>query len=110
MNAYDYSKINSDIIRELCAIVGERHVLTDPEKMEQYSHDETDEAAYSTMPEVVVKPRTAEEIAAIVRLANERKFPVTPRAAGSGLSGGAIPVYGGVDPNNILNPGKIFDI
>ncbi len=96
MNAYDYTKIDSDIIRELCAIVGERHVLTDPEKMEQYSHDETDKAAYSSMPEVVVKPRTAEEIAAVVRLANERKFPITPRAAGSGLSGGAIPVYGGV--------------
>jgi glycolate oxidase len=48
------------------------------------------------MPEVVVKPGSAREIAEIVRLANERRIPVTPRGAGSGLSGGAVPLYGGI--------------
>jgi len=48
------------------------------------------------MPEAVVKPSSAEEIAQIVRLANKYKIPITPRGAGSGLSGGAVPVYGGI--------------
>jgi glycolate oxidase len=48
------------------------------------------------MPEVVVKPDSAEEISAILRLANRERIPVTPRGAGSGLSCGAVPVYGGI--------------
>jgi glycolate oxidase len=44
----------------------------------------------------VVKPESAAEIATIMRLANEERIPVTPRGAGSGLSGGAVPVYGGI--------------
>ena len=48
------------------------------------------------MPEVVVRPRTADEIAAIVKLANRQHIPVTPRGAGSGLSGGAVPLFGGI--------------
>jgi len=64
--------------------------------MEPYSHDEVAEEEYAHMPDVVVKPRTAEEIAEIVKLANEKLIPVTPRGAGSGLSCGAIPIYGGI--------------
>ena len=48
------------------------------------------------MPEALVRPRTAEEIAAIMKLANRERIPVTPRGAGSGLSGGAVPIYGGI--------------
>ncbi len=96
MNCLDYTKINAEIVRKLQEIVGDQYVITDAEKMEQYSHDEIAEAAYAHMPEVVVRPRTAEEIAAIMKLANERRFPVTPRGAGSGLSGGAVPIYGGI--------------
>ena len=48
------------------------------------------------MPDVVVKPESAQQIADIVKLANEKKIPVTPRGAGSGLSGGAVPIYGGI--------------
>jgi glycolate oxidase len=48
------------------------------------------------MPDVVVKPRDAEEVAQIVRLANRRMIPVTPRGAGSGYSGGAVPMRGGI--------------
>jgi glycolate oxidase len=48
------------------------------------------------MPDVVVKPRTAEEISEILKLANLNKIPVTPRGAGTGLSGGAVPIYGGI--------------
>jgi len=51
---------------------------------------------YMQMPEVVVKPRTVSEIAEIMKLANREKIPVTPRGAGSGLSGGAVPWFGGI--------------
>ncbi len=48
------------------------------------------------MPDVVVFPGSAAEIAAMVRLANEHRFPVVPRGAGTGRSGGAVPIEGGV--------------
>ena len=91
-----YNKINQDVLKRLRDIVGDQFVITDEEKMEQYSHDEVAEEEYAHMPEVVVKPRTAEEISKIVKLANEELIPVTPRGAGSGLSGGAVPIYGGI--------------
>ena len=47
-------------------------------------------------PEVVLKPRTAEQISAVMKLCNAEKIPVTPRGAGTGLSGGALPHLGGV--------------
>lgn len=96
MGLYSYTKIDQDILKKLEDIVGEQFVITDAEKIEPYSHDFIEEEGYSSMPEVVVKPKTAREIADIVKLANKRKFPVTPRGAGSGLSGGAVPLYGGV--------------
>ncbi len=66
------------------------------EKLETYSRDEVADPAFAHMPDVVVKPASAEEISAIMRLANRELIPVTPRGAGSGLSGGAVPVYGGI--------------
>jgi glycolate oxidase len=91
-----YRAVNQRIIEELRGILGERNVLTDPEKLAAYSHDETPAAQYGHMPEAVVTPRTAEETAGVVRLANRELIPLTPRGAGSGLSGGAIPVFGGI--------------
>lgn len=96
MSFYEYNKITNKIIDELVQIVGERFVITDEEDMEAYSHDEVAEEEYFCMPEVVVKPQTADEISRIIKLANREKIPVTPRGAGSGLSGGAVPVYGGI--------------
>lgn len=91
-----YGKIDKEVLDRLKAIVGEQFVVTDEEKMETYSHDEVAEASYAHMPDAVVKPRSAEEIAAVMKLANEKLIPVTPRGAGSGLSGGAVPLYGGI--------------
>ena len=96
MNLYQYNKITNDILTRLEEIIGKQYVVSDSEKMEPYSHDEIAEEEYANMPDVVVKPETAEEIADIVRLANEKRIPVTPRGAGSGLSGGSVPVYGGI--------------
>ncbi|MBD3305104.1 FAD-binding protein [candidate division KSB3 bacterium] len=92
-----YHPVTPAIIQALQAIVQERHEISgDPEQLERYSHDEIADAHYACMPEVVVKPGTAEEISQIMRLANREKIPVTPRGAGSGLSGGAVPLYGGI--------------
>ena len=91
-----YNSVSTDIIAELKAIVGEKNVILDPEKMEAYSHDETPTAQYGRMPEVVVTPVNSAQIAEIMKLANKRLVPVTPRGAGSGLSGGAIPKFGGI--------------
>jgi len=97
MKKFEYNPITPAILSELQKIVGSRYVLYgDPEKLEPYSHDEIAEKHYAHLPEVVVKPRTAQEIAAIMQLANRSKIPVTPRGAGSGLSGGAVPVKGGI--------------
>ena len=96
MNA-NYQPVTPPIVAELKALVGEQHVIYgEPERMLDYSHDEVADPAYAHMPEVVVKPDSAEQISAILRLANRERIPVTPRGAGSGLSGGAVPVYGGL--------------
>ena len=75
-------------------IAGTSYVYTDEESLDNYAHDETENLHF--LPDIVVKPRTAEEISAIVKICNEHKIPVTPRGAGTGLSGGALPHLGGV--------------
>ncbi|MFP4432720.1 MAG: FAD-binding oxidoreductase [Spirochaetaceae bacterium] len=91
-----YNRVTEQIVAELVAVLGERNVHTDRERLESYSHDETTAEEYGHMPEVVVTPTTTEEVAVIVRLANRHRIPITPRGAGSGLSGGAIPILGGI--------------
>lgn len=75
-------------------IVGESFVFTDEESLNNYAHDETENLHF--LPDIVIKPRTAEELAAAMKICNANKIPVTPRGAGTGLSGGALPHLGGV--------------
>ncbi|EGO64122.1 FAD-binding oxidoreductase [Acetonema longum] len=91
-----YKSVSSQIIAELVEIVGARNVMTDQEKIEPYSHDEVTETRYHHLPEVVVLPQTAEEVAAIMKLANRELIPVVPRGAGTGLACGAVPIHGGI--------------
>ncbi len=92
-----YQPITLDIVAQLRDIVGEQYVIyDDPERMIDYAHDEVAGEEHAHMPEVVVKPAIAGEISQIMRLANRERIPVTPRGAGSGLSCGAVPVYGGI--------------
>jgi glycolate oxidase len=93
-------------LEELRKIVGPEYVFTDEESFQKYGHDETENLFFN--PEVVVKPRTAQEISAILKLCHDQYIPVTPRGAGTGLSGGALPQLGGVllsteRLNSILN-------
>ncbi len=89
-----FNKVTPKIIEILRKIAGPENCLTEPEKIEDYSHDET--PLYKTMPEIVVKVSRTREISEIMKLANNELIPVTPRAGGTGLSGGAIPVFGGI--------------
>lgn len=75
-------------------IVGEQYVFVDEEVLSHYAHDETEDLHF--LPDVVLKPASAEEISAILKLCNQYKIAVTPRGAGTGLSGGALPHLGGV--------------
>ncbi|MBW6456734.1 MAG: FAD-binding oxidoreductase, partial [Trueperaceae bacterium] len=92
----DYRTVTPAIVQALRAIVGDKNVWTDEARLEAYAHDETSIDEYAHAPEVVVLPTTTEHVAAIVKLANRERIPITPRGAGSGLSGGAIPTYGGI--------------
>jgi len=91
-----YKKITQEIRQRLEKIVGERNLIFDPEKMEDYSHDEFSLSDIVRMPELVVKPTKTEEVAGILRLANEEMIPVTPRGGATGLCGGCVPSHGGI--------------
>ncbi|HEX2606580.1 MAG TPA: FAD-linked oxidase C-terminal domain-containing protein [Flavisolibacter sp.] len=82
------------LLETFAGIVGENYVFADPEVLDQYAHDETEDLHY--LPEVVLKPGTTEEISRILKVCNQHKIPVTPRGGGTGLSGGALPHLGGV--------------
>jgi len=81
-------------ITQFKKIVGDQYLFMDTENLHHYGHDETEHLVY--MPDVILKPKTVQEIASILQYCNEHKIPVTPRGAGTGLSGGALPHLGGV--------------
>jgi glycolate oxidase len=89
-----YNKITGEILAAIKLIVGEDAVITNHTALEKYSHDETEDLHY--YPEVVAKPKSPQEVSALMKLCNEHFIPVTPRGAGTGLSGGALPVMGGL--------------
>jgi glycolate oxidase len=93
-SAINYTKITSAFLEELSAAVGAENVFADAESLQKYSHDETEDLHY--YPEVVVKPNDTAAVAALMKLCNAHLVPVTPRGGGTGLSGGALPVFGGV--------------
>ena len=90
----EYTKIKQQHLLELQKIVGEQFVFTNEEVLSNNSHDYTEDLRF--FPEVVLKPRTAAEISAILKFCNKENIPATPRGAGTGLSGGALPVHGGI--------------
>jgi glycolate oxidase len=84
----------TDHIASFEAIVGSSHIFTNPEVLEAYSKDYTEDLKF--MPAVVAKPANATEVAALLKICNRHKIAVTPRGAGTGLSGGSLPLYGGL--------------
>jgi glycolate oxidase len=86
--------LDKKLISQLRKIVGQEAVLTSKEDLNAYSYDGT--ATWTHMPDVVVLPTTAEQVSQILKLANENQVPVTPRGAGTNVSGGSIPIKGGI--------------
>ena len=87
-------QITPEILAQIKSIVEPEYVFTDEDSFEKYGRDETERLHY--YPAVVVKPRKTEEIGALMQLANKHLIPVTPRGAGTGLTGGALPHLGGL--------------
>jgi len=87
-------KLTTALIDQFRQIAGAEFVLLDEESLNNYGHDETEHLLFP--PEVVIRPRTTAEVSAILKICNQHRIPVTPRGAGTGLSGGALPHLGGV--------------
>jgi len=89
-----FNSVNKDFIKKLVAAIGQENISIDKEILEAYSRDETEDLSY--LPDLVVKPHTVEEVSKVLALCNKNLIPVTPIGARTGLSGGALPVFGGV--------------
>ncbi len=85
--------MNKSVLKKLQAIVGEKYLSTAGEDLLCYSYDGT---GMEFMPDAVVFPGSAAEICTIMELANQELFPVIPRGAGTGMTGGSLPVKGGL--------------
>ena len=91
-----YNPVTGDVIQALQQITGEKYVKTDPDVLTAYQSDESLAPDMWHLPEVVVAPGSTEEVARIMKVANQYKIPVTPRSAGTSVSCGAVPVCGGI--------------
>lgn len=91
-----YNPVTGDVIQALQQITGEKYVKTDPDVLEAYQADESLAPDMWHLPEVIVAPGSTEEVARIMKVANQYKIPVTPRSAGTSVSCGAVPVCGGI--------------
>ena len=85
--------MDNKIIDEIIKIVGKENALTSLEERKCYSYDARTDGA---IPDLVIFPSSANEVSQILILANKFHFPVIPRGQGSGLTGGSVPVNGGV--------------
>ena len=99
-------QLSKEILQKLENIVGSSYIFTDLETRKNYGHDETEDLIFP--PQVVIKPANAQEISQILKIANEYMISVTPIGARTGLSGGALSIYGGIGLslerlNKILN-------
>ncbi len=90
----NFGTVTPEFIAQLKSVVGEKYTLTDDESKQHYGHDETEDLVFK--PSVIVRPITVDEVSAVMKLCFENNIAVTPRGAGTGLSGGALPVFGGV--------------
>jgi glycolate oxidase len=94
MTTNNYNKLTSINYKELESIVGAEFISADKEQLEKYGQDETEDFVFPA--EVVLKPQTPEQVSAIAKLCHLNCIPLTTRGAGTGLSGGALPIKGGV--------------
>ncbi|MBT8491415.1 MAG: FAD-binding oxidoreductase [Deltaproteobacteria bacterium] len=99
-----FAPVTSELVRELSGVVGQERVSTDEGERAVYGRDMWPRyligARYGSPPKhrpgVVVWPRSTREVAAVVKIAREARVPVVPYGGGSGVCGGAVPLYGGI--------------
>lgn len=98
METTEYTRLTNKHFQDIKDLVGRHNISADPEKRESYSYDEVARSYWEEtyMAEVVVFPENTSQIASIMDYANRNMIPVTPRGAGTGLSGGAVPAKGGI--------------
>ncbi len=90
----DYKKISQADQDYFEQIIGSAYVYTDLEQLQLHGKDHTEDLLF--IPEIVLKPANTEEVSKILAYCNQHTIPVTARGAGTGLSGGALPIKGGV--------------
>jgi glycolate oxidase len=83
---------SNDIVTRMASVVGVRHCISDPSDMRTYECDGL--TGFRVAPGIVVLPGSTEEVVQVVRIARDLNLPIVPRGAGTGLSGGALPVPG----------------
>ena len=88
-----FGKVTDSLIEQLRAVCGRDNIITQPDELICYSYDGTKQMG---RPEVAVRPGSSHEVAAVLHLAHERMVPVYPRGAATGLTGGCIPIFGGI--------------
>ncbi len=86
--------VDQQVRAALRTALTEGDLLEAQAEREHYGHDETEDLRFP--PDVVVRPRTTEEVARVVRICAEHRIPITPIGGRTGLSGGALSVHGGV--------------
>lgn len=89
-----YRELSSAEVMDLKQLIGDDAVFTDADLCKEYGHDETED--FNFPPSAVVKPRSASEVSLVLKYANEHAIPVTAIGSKTGLSGGALAVYGGI--------------
>jgi len=85
--------MDSNLLKKLSEIVGKENVYTSMTDRITHSYDATQE---QHLPDVVVYVHSTQEVSRVVKFANEFKVPVIPRGAGSGFTGGTLPIQGGI--------------
>jgi glycolate oxidase len=89
-----YNKVSDEDITWFRGIEGIHSIHIEEEELRNCASDQTEDLCH--IPELVLQPATVEAVSSIMAYCSERMIPVTPRGAGTGLSGGALPVHGGV--------------
>jgi len=91
-----YGRLTEKMISELASVLGTGGIITDDrDLLENYSWDQAGRI-WGHMPEAVVRPDNTGQVSAVMKIASRYRIPVTPRGAGSGLNGGAVPLAGGI--------------
>lgn len=90
-----YGRVTKQIIKELTTIMGRDNISTKEHEIEGFSCDEMP-LTKPYAPQVIIKPTDTHSIAKLLAFASKKRIPVTPRGAGTGLSGGCVPIYGGI--------------